>query len=343
MFEGAGALSDYWYVVAFAREVRSRSPCRVELWGTPLALWRAADGRVTAMLDRCPHRDVPLSKGAVRNSTIRCPYHGWRFDPDGKLVHMPTQGPGAAPCAKRAVRTFPVREQDGMIWVWPGVAAPSVEPQRLDAGGMRLYRCAKDFTAQAIDLVENFMDSPHTGVVHRGLIRGHKAPAKAVLDVEADASGVRVTHAGGPGEMALGRGLFAKRRGAFTHSDRFMLPAAVRVDYQLGGPDRAFLAYIFCTPLADGRSRAHVTLGVRFGWLTPLVRLFLPVLTAVVLRQDAAVMRWQRDNLETFARREGDGFVESDIMHVMVRELWQWAKERRRPFTALSRRVEVHL
>src|SRR5437764_226212 len=76
-------LKGHWFIAAMSREIRDH-PVATTLFGTPLVLFRGASGRVGALLDRCPHRNVPLSLGQVgRDGTLQCAYHGWRFDTAG--------------------------------------------------------------------------------------------------------------------------------------------------------------------------------------------------------------------------------------------------------------------
>ena len=75
-------LPDQWYVACLASELGRRPLARTVL-GTPLCLFRDGAGRVGAMVDRCPHRNVPLSLGRLRDGLLECGYHGWRFDGEG--------------------------------------------------------------------------------------------------------------------------------------------------------------------------------------------------------------------------------------------------------------------
>ncbi|HMB68452.1 MAG TPA: Rieske 2Fe-2S domain-containing protein, partial [bacterium] len=79
---------DGWYIACEARDLRDR-PRATTLFGVPLVLFRGADGRPAALLDRCPHRNVPLSLGRCRNGELECGYHGWRFDGRGECTFVP--------------------------------------------------------------------------------------------------------------------------------------------------------------------------------------------------------------------------------------------------------------
>jgi phenylpropionate dioxygenase-like ring-hydroxylating dioxygenase large terminal subunit len=120
-------LYDLWYMPALARSVRVGQLRRHILLGEPVLLGRMKDGTVFALRDICPHRGVPLSAGRVMaEGTVECPYHGWRFRGDGVCAAIPSlvEGQEIDP-TKIRVRAYPVREQDGLIWIY--MAAPGHE------------------------------------------------------------------------------------------------------------------------------------------------------------------------------------------------------------------------
>jgi phenylpropionate dioxygenase-like ring-hydroxylating dioxygenase large terminal subunit len=117
---------DYWYPVTWSKHVGAK-PLAVTLAGEQLMLIREA-GVVRALHDRCPHRGVPLSHPMATQEwpgTWTCCYHGWTFDLEtGVLVAAITDGPDSPICGKVAVRTYPVEERLGLVWVWLGDGAP---------------------------------------------------------------------------------------------------------------------------------------------------------------------------------------------------------------------------
>ena len=74
----AGRLDRHWYVGCLSQELRRRPLARTVL-DLPLVLFRDRHGAPAALLDRCPHRNVPLSAGRCLDGEIECGYHGWRF------------------------------------------------------------------------------------------------------------------------------------------------------------------------------------------------------------------------------------------------------------------------
>lgn len=117
---------NYWYPVTWSRKVGSR-PLAITLAGEQIMLIREA-GKVHALRDRCPHRGVPLSHPMGTQEfpgTWTCCYHGWTFDLEtGVLVAAITDGPESPICGKVAVKTYPVAELLGLVFVWLGDEAP---------------------------------------------------------------------------------------------------------------------------------------------------------------------------------------------------------------------------
>jgi nitrite reductase/ring-hydroxylating ferredoxin subunit len=93
-----------WYV-ACASEDLGRGPIQQTMLGTPVVLFRSEGGKPAALLDRCAHRNVPLSLGKTRDARIECLYHGWRYDAEGNCVKVPGLREEAGRLA-RAVPTF---------------------------------------------------------------------------------------------------------------------------------------------------------------------------------------------------------------------------------------------
>jgi phenylpropionate dioxygenase-like ring-hydroxylating dioxygenase large terminal subunit len=93
-------------------------PHRVWADGRPWVLVRLEDEPV-GFADRCPHRLAPLSAGRSVEGTLECGYHGWRFDPSGRAVAIPSLGPGATIPPRACLTVVPVREEDGIVLIAP--------------------------------------------------------------------------------------------------------------------------------------------------------------------------------------------------------------------------------
>ena len=177
---GQGFLRDIWWFAVLSDEVRPGSLKRYELLGEPVLIGRTKAGEVFAMRDICPHRAAPLSAGRVvdrdgEGETVECPYHGWRFRPDGGCAAIPSlTGEQDFDVARIRVRSYPARESQGLVFVWMGSdprlpAEPDHEPPVFPGvvgGGPKLVE-RMDFDAHVDHAVVGLMDPAHGPYVHK--------------------------------------------------------------------------------------------------------------------------------------------------------------------------------
>jgi renierapurpurin 18,18'-hydroxylase len=166
-----GINPNHWYVVARSSEVTTK-PISVTLWQQAIALYRDSTGKVHALEDRCPHRQVKLSHGRVMGDELECAYHGWRFDSTGECAAVPYLAANQKlPSCK--IRPYPVIEQDGFIWLFPGetLNLTSVQPLGLPEWDHLNYIASVaeiNCHAHYSYLIENLMDMYH-GHLHQDL------------------------------------------------------------------------------------------------------------------------------------------------------------------------------
>jgi phenylpropionate dioxygenase-like ring-hydroxylating dioxygenase large terminal subunit len=171
-------LRNCWYAAAWSHEI-GRSLFARTILGEPLVFYRTEGGPPAALLDRCPHRLLPLSKGTLKGDTVECGYHGLTFDCAGACVRAP--GQERIPPAARA-RSYPVAEHLGMVWVWPGDSALADTAKLFDqlpqwaesqkpapAWGLNCgpYTHVK---ANYQLLTENLVDPAHVSFVHKSTL-----------------------------------------------------------------------------------------------------------------------------------------------------------------------------
>lgn len=167
-----------WYVVAAADEIGESLTARRVL-GRPVVLYRQAHGAVAALDDRCAHRAVPLSRGTIVDDCVVCPYHGFTYDASGTCVDVPSQA--HVPYGTR-VRSYPVVEVAGWLWIWLGepTLSGNAEPPdvpALTAPGWTVQGGALDIAANYLLLHDNALDRTHFPFVHphrshRGYVEG---------------------------------------------------------------------------------------------------------------------------------------------------------------------------
>jgi len=111
---------DIWYFAGLRTDVAPGKMRRVVIAGEPINLGRKQNGTLFAMRDICPHRAAPLSAGQIKNGTVECPYHGWRFGTDdGTCREIPALCEGQDMATEKIkVRMFPVQENGHLIWIY---------------------------------------------------------------------------------------------------------------------------------------------------------------------------------------------------------------------------------
>ena len=129
-------LKNYWWPVLSSKEVREK-PVPAKLGGEDVVFLRRS-GRVYALSDHCAHRGVPLSQGRHEfkdSTTITCSNHGFTYDcATGVCVAALTDGPDSPVVGKARVRTYPVEERKGIVWIWMGRMPPVPVDQDIPDG-----------------------------------------------------------------------------------------------------------------------------------------------------------------------------------------------------------------
>jgi phenylpropionate dioxygenase-like ring-hydroxylating dioxygenase large terminal subunit len=177
---GRGFLYGLWYFAELGSALKPGVLTRYEIMGEPVLLGRNRSGEVYALRDICPHRAAPLSAGrlakdASGGEVVECPYHGWTFRTrDGVCAKVPSMVDGQDFDAERIrVRSYPVREQQGLVWIFMAENAratgPEDEPPMFEGvvgGAPRLVE-RMDFEAHLDHAVVGLMDPAHGPYVHQ--------------------------------------------------------------------------------------------------------------------------------------------------------------------------------
>jgi nitrite reductase/ring-hydroxylating ferredoxin subunit len=276
---------DDWYV-ACASEALRDAPLPTTMLGTPLVLFRDADGNPGALLDRCPHRNVPLSLGRVVGPHLECGYHGWQFDRGGACRAVPGLcGPHEA--RGRRVQSFATREVDGYVWVY---GTPDAPRRRA------VHRRARVPGGRGLDARRDR---------ERARRPAHRVPARGPVPA---GPGPPAHRRGHPPVGLVGR-ILARGDGELFHWDRFILPCIAQVEYQLGEGSHLVVNSMW-TPIDDFRTRMFAAITFRLpvpGWtVTPVLK----PLAMKIFNQDAVVLARQTETIRQFG---GEQFMSTDI------------------------------
>lgn len=307
---------DAWFIACTSAQLGS-APLAVTVQHRPLVLFRARGGVVTALIDRCPHRNVPLSAGKVRAGELECAYHGWRFDGAGQCVAVPGlvdgEEDGKVSLKSRCAERFATREQDGFVWVYAtGGVEPKEGPFRfphLDDGAYSTVRREFAVTASLHAAVENTLDVPHTAFLHGGLFR--TAEKKNVIDVVVKryARSAEAHFHGEPAPRGLVGWLLAPQGGVVEHVDRFLLPCIAQVEYRLGARSHVVATTAF-TPVDDEKCLVFAVVTFKLpvpGWL---VKPFVAPVATRIFAQDSVMLAAQREQIRRFG---GEKYTSTEL------------------------------
>ena len=161
----------YWIPVTPAADMTEPGgrPIRVKLLGEDLVLFRALNGRIGAIGAFCAHRLAPLFFGRVEEDGLRCPYHGWKFAPDGRCMEMPNIPAEQQFTDEIHHPGYPCVERGGIIWAYIGSAKPLPPLPDLEflrvADGDRNYRLFYQ-DCNYLQVLEGGIDPTHVMWLH---------------------------------------------------------------------------------------------------------------------------------------------------------------------------------
>ena len=164
-----------WWVAGSPWELAD-NPLARPLLNRRVVFFRGARGVAAALEDRCCHKELPLSCGAIEERGLRCGYHGLLFDAAGKCIEIPGQ---ANIPPKARVRSYPVVEQDRILWIWISAdpqAVPADSPPRYAVHDDPRYKYGGNsfhYDAPYQLIHDNLLDLSHLGYVHTKTIGGN--------------------------------------------------------------------------------------------------------------------------------------------------------------------------
>ncbi|MEA5515054.1 aromatic ring-hydroxylating dioxygenase subunit alpha [Nodularia sp. UHCC 0506] len=163
-------LKNFWYACEFSSAI-TKKPQQIAMLNQRFVLYRNSQGQVVALKDQCSHRGAALSLGWIEKDCLRCPYHGWKFQADGKCVEIPSNEVGKPIPKKANVNSYPIQEKYGFIWLFygdlpagerppippfPEYEDPKMHPIYIE------YRMQTNYTR----VIENALDPAHLYAVH---------------------------------------------------------------------------------------------------------------------------------------------------------------------------------
>lgn len=190
----------YWIPAVLANQLPMPDcpPVRVRLLGEDLVAFRDSQGRVGLLEEYCPHRRASLFLGRNEENGLRCVYHGWKFDVEGRCVDMPNEPLDSRFKEKVLLQSYPTSELGGVIWAYMGPRAKMPDPV-----GMEWTRAPEEhrFISQTheycnfLQCVEGGIDTCHGSFLHNNDLSDqaafHRIDRAPRLEVERTSYGFR--------------------------------------------------------------------------------------------------------------------------------------------------------
>jgi phenylpropionate dioxygenase-like ring-hydroxylating dioxygenase large terminal subunit len=310
-------LREHWLIAATSKKLGNK-PLACRVLDTPIVLFRSA-GRASALLDRCSHRNAPLSSGRVVDRGIQCPYHGWEFDACGSCVHRP--GTNQAVHTGSNVRSFAVREEHGFVWVRlanDGQAPELQLPAWWTDDAFQTFNWTSRIEADFVDGLENLLDATHTPFVHAGLVRSAKQTQTFRAKVRVVGNIAEVEYCDEGKQAGWVSRIFERdRKSSFG---RFVPPCIAELEYT-SSRGTEFVLNSHFVPEDPQHIIIYSSFFIRKSRIPMAVkRMLLSPFFAKILKQDRHILQLQQGNIERFGERNYQ-FWNGDVIRGLI-EVW---------------------
>ena len=179
-------LRRYWQPIALSADVLAdEAPVAVKILGEDLVLLRDTDGKPGLIGRHCAHRGADLRYGRVEAGGLRCLYHGWLFDRQGRCLEQPGEPSGGEYRDKVRQLAYPCADLAETVWVYMGPGEPPCLPSHPALDAPPEYRIATRFQARCNFLqgLEGGLDPVHTSYLHRFIDRPDNDSEAALNEV----------------------------------------------------------------------------------------------------------------------------------------------------------------
>ena len=297
-FNRAENIIEGWYWALRSSELKRGRTASLNFLGRELVVYRGEDGRVVALDAYCPHMGAHLAEGKVEGDSIRCLFHYWKYDPEGRCTEIP-----CLPFTDFVprIRPWQVTEQYGLIWIWAGATPRQPIPFAPELAGQRCdYRLGRSFVKACHPnvMMINAIDAQHFNSVHHLPVHLNLEPEVVNENCIIFRNTTRV-----PPSSWLTRLLGRFYQDALTYTLSYWFGSTGSVTI---GPDFLHFHIIFALrPSADGRSEGQTIFLTRHrdGLIGKLVNRALLMLTRAVsayfAQGDTLIFKTIRFNFRT--------------------------------------------
>ena len=162
-----------WLPVCLSVELKD-VPKAIRILGEDLVAFRDKSGRIGVLHRHCAHRGASLEYGIVSDKGIRCCYHGWKYDVDGRLLDAPCESPRSNLKETVTQGAYPAFERSGLVFAYMGRPEDKPEFPEFDGyaypQGTRLIPYSNILPCNWLQVADNIMDHYHTCTLHNSMV-----------------------------------------------------------------------------------------------------------------------------------------------------------------------------
>jgi phenylpropionate dioxygenase-like ring-hydroxylating dioxygenase large terminal subunit len=317
--------TDFWYVVALSNQLPPERVLSCVVLDEWLAIFRDQQGQPVALRDRCAHRNSRLSTGKVCQGQLQCPYHGWVYDHDGKVIAIPAEGENFQDSAFRKTPRYDTREQDGYVYVRLAEHRSTPSAEEFEPFPMPYYgepqwetvRVINRFRNNVTNCAENFIDIPHTAFVHPGVFRTSRQQKIGMTVIRRNGS-VFVEYKNEYTNLGWYSRFLNPHGDRIQHTDSFHMPNITSVAYNLGRNRRIFITSQ-SVPESTDATLVYTDVTYNYGIWNKFARPLIHWTAQHIIGQDIEILGIQQNAINKY----GQQFMHTpaDTIHVFVESI----------------------
>ena len=290
------ALRGYWHPVACVSELTGGGPLAVTLLDEPLVLARI-DGQVSAFRDVCVHRGTALSLGSVDENGLRCGYHGWCYDGEGRCTKIPARPDLKIPTRAR-LTAYSAAEHLGLIWVCLSgePVYPLPENPYFGDESFRLIEVEPyNWNCALPRRIENYVDFGHFAWVHDGVLGDSAHPEVPDHSIGRHRNELRFEHPhmAEPPDSGKNKSLEIEGAVEVKLDYRLFMPNTILLDQYIESVDQRYLLFFSVCPTGRKTCRCFTFMGRDYAFDEATDKEMLDF-NALVIGQDLKFVESQR-------------------------------------------------